>query len=136
MTKFVMHENNSEQQYWILRLEIEGVLRSWVLPKNPLIENLRERIANQVKERPLEYLEHEGEMSEGNYGLGESTILDSGEFNLISNSKSKIEFELLGEKFNGEYYLKKVDYGLYPEKSWLLFKVRKEEIKREDSEGD
>jgi len=128
MSKFVIHENNSEQKYWILRLEIEEILKSWMLPKNPFIEELRERIAIQIKERGKEYLEYEGALSEKDYGYGEAKIMDSGELEIISNEENKIEFKLEGEKFKGEYYLKKIDYGINPEHNWLLFKVEEKKL--------
>ncbi|OYT36509.1 3'-phosphoesterase [Candidatus Pacearchaeota archaeon ex4484_71] len=129
MSKFVVHENNSDRKYWILRLEIGGVLKSWVLPKNPLLEEVIERIANKVPDRSLEYLHYEGELFEENYGLGEAKIMDSGDFDLISNGKEKIDFELFGSKFKGKYCLKKIDYGINPEKSWLLIEEKEKKEK-------
>lgn len=120
---FVIHEHHASHLHWDLRLEMDGALASWAVPKEPPTEKGIKRLAMHVEDHPLEYATFKGTIPEGNYGAGEVKIWDSGTYLLKSKTDKKIEFQLNGKKLNGDYVLIKTSYGSRPEKSWLFFKV-------------
>ena len=122
-TIFVIHDHHASHHHFDLRLEMEGVLASWAVPKEPPIEKGTKRLAVQVEDHPLEYATFKGTIPEGNYGAGKVEIWDSGFYELKSKTNDKIEFKLNGKKLKGDYILIKTSYGNKPEKSWLWFKV-------------
>jgi DNA ligase D-like protein (predicted 3'-phosphoesterase) len=120
---FVIHRHEASHLHWDLRLEIDGVLKSWAVPKEPpKIKNVK-RLAIQVEDHPLEYAKFKGIIPEGNYGAGKVEIWDKGNYKLKEKTKNKIEFILHGKKLKGNFVLVKTRYGNKPEKSWLWFKV-------------
>ena len=123
MPKFVIHEHHARNLHYDLRLEINKVLKSWAIPKEPPKEKNIKRLAIQVEDHSLSYIDFEGEIPENHYGAGQVKIWDSGTFKLLENSKKKIEVELDGKKLKGKYVLVKVDYGINPEKNWLFMKI-------------
>jgi DNA ligase D-like protein (predicted 3'-phosphoesterase) len=120
---FVVHNHFATHHHYDLRLQINNVLRSWAIPKEPPVEKGTKRLAVQVEDHPIEYAKFHGLIPEGNYGAGKVEIWDSGAYLLKSKSPGKIEFKLKGKKLNGNYVLIKTSYGNKPEKSWLWFKV-------------
>ena len=120
---FVVHKHHASHLHWDLRLEMDGVLKSWAVPKEPPITKDIKRLAVQVEAHPLEYAKFKGVIPEGNYGAGKVEIWDNGKYELKNKSANKIEFELNGKKLNGNYILIKTHYGSKPGKSWLWFKI-------------
>ena len=120
---FVMHEHHARSLHWDLRLEMNGVLKSWAIPKQPPIKKGIKRLAIQVENHPLDYAKFQGIIPEGYYGAGKVEIWDKGNYELIEKDKKKIIFELYGKKLKGKYVLVKTSYGNKPEKSWLFFKI-------------
>ena len=120
---FVVHKHHASHLHWDLRLEMDGVLKSWAVPKEPPITKDIKRLAVQVEDHPLEYAKFKGVIPEGNYGAGKVEIWDNGKYELKNKSANKIEFELNGKKLNGNYILIKTHYGSKPGKSWLWFKI-------------
>lgn len=122
---FVIHEHHASHLHWDLRLEMDGVLVSWAVPKSP--EDLEKkgikRLAIRVEDHPLEYANFKGTIPEGNYGAGKVEIWDKGTYTIKSKDERKIEFELNGKKLKGNFVLIKTGYRAKPEKSWLWFKV-------------
>jgi DNA ligase D-like protein (predicted 3'-phosphoesterase) len=116
---YVIQEHYASHLHWDLRLEFEGVLKSWAIPKNPLTNE--KRLAIQVEDHPLTYAKFHGTIPEGNYGAGEVKIWDSGKYKLLEKNSKKIIFELHGKKLKGKYCLIKTNYG--NKKSWLFFKI-------------
>jgi len=120
---FVIHKHHASHLHWDLRLEIDGILKSWAVPKEPpKIKNVK-RFAIQVEDHPLEYAKFKGVIPEGNYGAGKVEIWDKGNYKLKEKTKNKIEFILYGKKLKGNFVLVKTRYGNKPEKSWLFFKI-------------
>ena len=120
---FVIHRHEASHLHWDLRLEIDGVLKSWAVPKEPpKIKNVK-RLAIQVEDHPLKYAKFKGIIPEGNYGAGKVEIWDKGNYKLKEKTKNKVEFILHGKKLKGNFVLVKTRYGNKPEKSWLWFKV-------------
>ena len=120
---FVIHNHFARNHHWDLRLEMDGVLKSWAVPKEPPTSKDVKRLAVQVEDHPLEYAKFHGVIPEGNYGAGKVEIWDSGKYELKNRSSNKIEFNLKGKKLNGNYILVKTHYGSKPGKSWLWFKI-------------
>ncbi len=116
---FVIQEHHSSHLHWDLRLEVDGVLRSWAVPKEPPIGKGVKRLAIQVEDHPIEYANFEGEIPKGNYGAGSVSIWDKGELILEGVNLHKVIFELKGGKMKGKYVLVKVPK--MGEKSWLFF---------------
>ena len=122
---FVIHDHHASHHHWDLRLEMEGVLASWAIPKSPeeLKQKGTKRLAVQVEDHPLSYATFKGTIPEGNYGAGTVEIWDNGSYELKNKTPTKIEFELHGKKLTGNYVLIKTHFGSKPDKSWLWLKV-------------
>lgn len=117
---FVVQEHHARRLHYDLRLEKDGVLKSWAVPKGiPEISGER-RLAVQVEDHPLEYGKFEGIIPEGQYGAGTVKIWDRGLYEPIVWGENKIEFIAKGEKMEGRYVL--VKFKKAGEKNWLLFK--------------
>lgn len=120
---FVVHEHHASHLHWDLRLEMNRVLKSWAVPKEPPTKKDVKRLAIEVEDHPLSYADFEGEIPEGNYGAGKVKIWDKGTYDLISKDDKKIEINFHGKKLKGKYVLLKTHYGNKPDKSWLFFKI-------------
>lgn len=121
MPIFVVQKHSATHLHWDFRLEIEGVLKSWAVPKEPPAEKGIKRLAVQVEDHPLSYADFEGEIPEGNYGAGKVEIWDSGEFEIMDKKPGKIVFTLHGKKLKGDYVL--LQFGK-EKKNWLFFKKK------------
>ena len=120
---FVVHKHDATHLHYDLRLEMDGVLKSWAVPKEPPKTKGIKRLAIQVEDHPLQYATFKGKIPEGLYGAGTVEIWDKGTYNLKNKDEKKIEFKLKGKKLKGGYVLIKTNYGNKPEKSWLFFRV-------------
>ncbi len=121
MPRFVVHEHHARKLHWDLRLEMDGVLKSWALPKVPPITPGGKRLAIQVEDHILEYLDFEGEIPPGCYGAGKVLIWDSGTYELVERSWNKISVVFHGSKLNGRYTLIRAKLAGKDE-NWLLIK--------------
>jgi len=119
--RFVVHEHHATHLHWDLRLEMDNVLKSWAVPKEPPLEAGVKRLAIQVEDHDLDYIDFEGEITEG-YGKGTVKIWDKGECDLKLKEKDKIEVIFHGKKLKGSYAL--VKFKKAGEKDWLLMKVK------------
>ncbi len=122
MPRFVVQKHNATQLHYDFRLEMEGVLKSWAVPKEPSNNSSIKRLAIEVPDHEVGYIDFEGVIEEGSYGAGKVEIWDKGTYDLESKDKSKITFELKGKKLKGKFALIKTKYA---KNSWLLFKVKK-----------
>ena len=120
---FVIHKHYASHLHYDLRLEMNKVLKSWAVPKEPPRIKGVKRLAIQVEDHPLEYAKFKGIIPEGNYGAGKVEIWDRGNYELKNKDDKKIEFKLNGKKMKGNYVLVKTKYGAKPEKSWLFMRV-------------
>jgi bifunctional non-homologous end joining protein LigD len=123
MPRFVIQEHHATKLHYDFRLEMDGVLQSWAVPKVPSKKADLKRLAIQVDDHKLSYIDFEGEIEEGSYGAGKVKIWDKGTYDLESRKDSKIVFILHGKKLDGRYTLLKMKWG---EDQWLLFKTKKE----------
>ncbi|MEO7136833.1 MAG: non-homologous end-joining DNA ligase, partial [Gemmatimonadales bacterium] len=123
---FVVHKHAARRLHFDLRLEMDGVLRSWAVPKGPSYNMADKRLAVMVEDHPLEYGDFEGLIPEGNYGAGAVILWDRGRWVPIEDpvaglAKGKLLFELRGLKLHGLWTLVKLKKG---DKEWLLIKER------------
>lgn len=121
MAKFVLQEHHSTRLHFDFRLEMEGVLKSWAIPKGPSMNPSHKRLAIMVEDHALEYGSYEGIIPEGQYGSGAVVIWDEGEYEYIGGSiqEGKIEFALLGNKLKGRFVLTRM---AGKNKEWLMIK--------------
>jgi len=116
-SRFIVQEHHATHLHWDFRLEKGGVLKSWAVPKGVPEEKGVKRLAIQVEDHELSYIDFEGIIPEGLYGAGSVRIWDKGVYTIQSESPKRIVFELRGKHLKGTYsfvYLK--------EKQWLMMK--------------
>ncbi|MEM2911416.1 MAG: DNA polymerase ligase N-terminal domain-containing protein [Candidatus Bathyarchaeia archaeon] len=118
--RFVVQRHHATHLHYDFRLEMDNVLKSWAIPKEPPSQPGIKRLAVEVEDHPLSYINFEGTIPEGMYGAGKVEIWDEGTYALKSRSKDKIEFTLNGEKLRGDYVL----IRFKEDKNWLLFKKK------------
>src|SRR5438128_3871275 len=123
---FVVHMHAARRLHWDLRLEMDGVLRSWAVPKGPSPNRADKRLAVHVEDHPLEYGDFEGIIPDGNYGAGAVIVWDLGRWVPLEDphegmKEGKLLFELHGYKLKGKWTLVKLKKG---EKEWLLIKEK------------
>ena len=132
---FVIQKHAARALHYDLRLELEGVLKSWAVPKGPSLDPALKRLAVMVEDHPFDYKDFEGVIPEGNYGAGSVIIWDRGFYHhpsardgkesekllLDGLRKGDMKFVLNGKKLQGEFALVKTGMG---EKSWLLLKKK------------
>ena len=100
---------------------MDGVLKSWAVPKEPPLKPGTKRLAIIVEDHPLGYANFEGVIEEG-YGAGTVEIWDKGDYELVSREKDRIEVKFAGTKLKGPYLL--IRFKKAGENNWLLFKAQ------------
>ncbi len=121
--RYVIQEHHARRLHWDLRLEKDGVLKSWALPKEPPVEPGVKRLAVQTEDHPLEYADFEGEIPEGHYGAGTVKKWDDGTVEYLEYGEDKIVARINGKKLNGTYVLVRLKND---PKNWLFFKKKEE----------
>ncbi|MFW6084022.1 MAG: DNA ligase D [Gemmatimonadota bacterium] len=124
---FVIHQHDASRMHWDLRLEFEGSLLSWAVPKGPSLDPAEKRLAVHVEDHPLEYVDFEDVIPEGNYGAGPMIIWDRGDWVALEDPAAGLEsgkllFELRGYKLRGVWTLVKIRRA---ENEWLLIRETK-----------
>ena len=124
---FVVQKHRASSLHWDLRLELDGVLISWAVPRGPSPNQADKRLAVHVEDHPLEYADFEGVIPEGSYGAGPSIVWDRGLWTPVEDPhegmrKGKLLFELKGYKLRGRWTLVKTKGGA--DNHWLLIKER------------
>ncbi len=110
MPYFVVHEHHARNLHFDLRLEKDGVLKSWALPKGPSMNPADKRLAIMVEDHPLDYGDFEGVIPEGHYGAGKVYIWDKGEYNTVKGSieEGQWEINMEGNILKGNFVLLKL----------------------------
>lgn len=126
---FVVQEHHARRLHYDFRLELEGVLKSWAVPKGPSLDPTDKRLAVQTEDHPIEYAKFHGTIPKGEYGGGEVFIWDKGTWEsedddpVSALEKGHLKFKLKGKKLNGSFVLIRTRYkGDDSGKSWLLIK--------------
>jgi bifunctional non-homologous end joining protein LigD len=117
--RFVVQEHRATRLHWDFRLELDGTLKSWAVPKGPPVEPGIRRLAVQVEDHPVDYITFQGAIPKGNYGAGYVKIWDKGTFKLKTRTDNLYEFWLKGKRLKGKYALVR-----FKEKNWLIFKTK------------
>lgn len=137
---FVVQRHKASRLHYDFRLELDGVLKSWALPKGPSLNPKDKRLAMMVEDHPYDYKDFKGIIPEGNYGAGIVEIWDKGTYTDIDNSSLKeaekklraglksgdFKFRLFGKKLKGEFVLVKLKKTEKEDNSWLLIKHKDE----------
>ena len=129
--RFVVHKHHATADHYDLRLELDGVLKSWAVPKGPSLNPADKRFAAATEDHPIEYIDFEGVIPEGEYGGGPMIVWDTGTWAPMGDpheslAKGAFKFRLVGDKLRGGWMLAKLkgkpeDKG---KEGWILFKER------------
>lgn len=117
---FVVHEHWATHHHFDFRLEIDGVLKSWAVPKGPPQKPGDKKLAVQVEDHPLEYAKFHGTIPEGQYGAGKVEIWDKGKLEIKEKTANSIKFILHGKNLKGDYSI--FHPPTFEKKNWLLVK--------------
>ena len=126
MLRFVVQEHFSSHHHFDFRLELDGVLKSWAVPKGISVKSGEKRLAVAVEDHTLNYIDFEGKIEEKNYGAGIVKIWDKGKFEIESKKEKKIVFFLKGQKLKGRYTILN-----FKDNNWLLFKTKGDKNEKE-----
>jgi bifunctional non-homologous end joining protein LigD len=118
--RFVVQEHSARRLHWDLRLEHQGVAASWAIPNGIPEDPGENRKAVHTEDHPLEYLEWEGEIPEGEYGAGTMRIWDSGAYELEKWEQGKVVVNFDGERLRGRYALFRAGKS---EKDWMIHRI-------------
>ncbi len=141
---FVVQKHDATNLHYDFRLELDGVLKSWAVPKGPSLNPKEKRLAMMVEDHPFGYKDFEGVIPKGNYGAGEVLVWDKGTYHSIETDdrnksipllkkgleKGDLKITLHGKKLNGQFAL--VNMKKPKQNAWLLIKKKDEYATEED----
>ncbi len=138
---FVVQKHDARHLHYDFRLELEGTLKSWAVPKGPSLDPKQKRLAVHVEDHPLAYASFEGSIAEGNYGAGDVIVWDHGIWQpegdpVAAYEAGKLKFTLVGEKLTGAWTLVRTRLkGSGDKQQWLLIKEQ-DDLARSADEYD
>src|SRR3954470_2076717 len=128
---FMVHKHDATRLHYDLRLEIDGALASWAIPKGPSYDPGQKRLAIQTEDHPLEYGNFEGRIPDGEYGAGDSLIWDNGTYEAVppgtpseQRKKGHLRVRFHGKKLDGEWHLVRTAGAQGTKAQWLMFKAK------------
>ncbi len=129
--QFVIQKHAASHLHYDFRLELDGVLLSWAVPKGPSLRAGERRLAMRTEDHPLDYASFEGVIPKGEYGGGSVLVWDRGSWLPDGNpqeglKKGRLSFALEGQKLSGRFHLVRTKQGADKRESWLLFKGKDE----------
>jgi len=135
--RYVVQKHWASHLHYDLRLEIDGTMKSWAVPKGPSLDPADKRMAVQVEDHPVEYNRFEGHIPAGQYGAGKVIIWDRGHWLPTGDAASayaggKLKFELFGEKLRGRWTLVRMRNAGERQQPWLMIKERDAEARTGD----
>jgi bifunctional non-homologous end joining protein LigD len=133
----VVHKHHARRLHYDLRLEIDGALASWAIPKGLSYDPVDRRLAVETEDHPLEYGGFEGRIPEGEYGAGDTIIWDRGTYETVPpgqasamRAKGHLVVELFGEKLRGRWHLVRTRMDQSGKSAWLAFKGKDEFMRK------
>jgi DNA ligase D-like protein (predicted 3'-phosphoesterase) len=133
---FVVQRHDASSLHFDFRLEVDGVLKSWAVPKGPSLDPREKRLAAPTEDHPMAYADFEGRIAEGEYGAGTVIVWDTGTYeNLADVSMSRglrdghVKFALHGKKLRGAFALTRTKLG-GSSGQWLLVKLDDDDADR------
>ncbi len=128
---YMIHKHHAQRLHYDLRLEIDGALASWAVPKGPSYDPDVKRLAVQTEDHPLEYGSFEGRIPDGEYGAGDSLIWDRGVYETVppgqasqQRKKGHLHLVFSGEKLHGAWHLVRTRGPVGTKSNWIFFKAR------------
>ncbi len=132
---FCVQRHDATRLHYDFRLEVDGTLKSWAIPKGPTLDPTPKRLAAMVEDHPLEYGNFEGNIPKGNYGAGSVMLWDRGTYETLGDkspeeqlARGDFKFKLHGEKLNGEFAIVQMK-GRVKGNEWLLLKKKDAEAR-------
>src|SRR5258708_34790773 len=139
---FVVYKHDASRLHYDVRLEIDGALASWSVPKGPSHDPAVKRLAIQTEDHPLEHARFEGRIPDGAYGAGDSLIWDQGTCDSVppgqlsqQRKKGHIVVQFNGQKLKGVWHLVRTKGGASGKSQWLMFEEALEAMRRRGMEG-
>ncbi|RZK90313.1 MAG: ATP-dependent DNA ligase, partial [Methylobacterium sp.] len=135
--RFVVQKHDARRLHYDLRLEMDGVLKSWAVTRGPSLSPAEKRLAVQTEDHPVDYLAWEGAIPKGQYGGGTMIVWDTGSWEPMGNpavglAKGHLEFALHGERLVGRWHLVRMKgRGGEKKQPWLLVKADDEHARRD-----
>jgi bifunctional non-homologous end joining protein LigD len=132
--RFVVQHHRARRKHYDFRLEVDGVLTSWAMPKGPSMDPSARSLAVQVEDHPIEYRDFEGIIPQGNYGAGDVIVWDRGTYDPASATpdparailEGEIHFDVYGEKLRGRFVLVRTHRSSRDQEQWLMLHKRDE----------
>ena len=115
---FVIQKHDASRLHYDFRIELDGVMKSWAVAKGPSLVPGEKRLAVQTEDHPLEYLEFEGDIPEGNYGAGTMRVWDRGTYDLHKFREDEVMVTFHGERLECRYVLFRTDG-----KNWMIHRM-------------
>lgn len=132
---YIIHKHRSRTLHYDLRLEVEGALASWAVPKGAPLNPADRRLAIRVEDHPLDYAEFEGVIPEGEYGAGPVMVWDSGTYAALKDeppadslARGRLDVFIRGQKLRGAFALIRTSRG--DARNWLLIKMKDDHTRR------
>ena len=119
LKRFVIQKHAARNLHYDFRLEIQGVLKSWAVPKQPSNKIGVKRLAVQTEDHPVDYIDFEGVIPKAQYGAGKVEIWDSGTYELLEKKPKSLKFILKGKRLKGPFVLFN-----FKDDNWFMFKMK------------